>query len=216
LVTELVRRPVDVIVVGGSTPGVLAAEAASATIPIVFSVASDPVASKIVTTLNRPDGNATGVTNYNQVLPRAINIAVVINPLNAVFAPQSKDLEDAARTLWLRVQFLSVKTENDLAPAFTNLTKQGSGALLVTDDPFFNSQQEQLVALAMRRAVATIYTYREFAIADDLMSYAANLSDMYRQLGTYTAKVLEGEKPSNLQRGVKQPQITKSAPRSRT
>ena len=187
-----------------------AAKAATSTIPIVFSTGVDPVETGLVASLNRPGGNLTGVTNvsieiggkrlelFRQLLPAAKVVAVLTNATQPALETQVKYLEAAARILDLRLDFLNAATEGELDLAFTSVAERRADALLVTDDPFFVGRRDQIVALAARNAVPAIYTFRDFTAAGGLMSYAASLVDMYRQIGLYTARILKGEKPADL------------------
>ena len=210
LAAELVRRRVAVIVTGGG-PAAHAARAATATIPIVFQLGVDPVATGLVASLNHPAGNATGATNITvslvtkrlqlvrELLPTVAVIAVLVNPANRLATEaQSRDLRGAARTLGLELRFLNASTPNEVDTAFATLIQERVGALLLTDEPFFNTRVDQIVALAAQYAVPVIYTFREFTMAGGLISYASNISNSYRQIGIYTGRILKGEKPADL------------------
>jgi putative tryptophan/tyrosine transport system substrate-binding protein len=210
LAAELVRRRVAVIVANGVYPA-RAAKAATATIPIVFQLGIDPVAIGLVASLNRPGGNVTGSTNITvslaakrlelvrQLLPAVSDIAVLVNPANRFATEaQSRDLQEAAQTLGLQLRFLNASTANELDTAFGTLVHERVGTLLLTDEPFFNTRVDQIVALAAQHAVPVIYTFREFTMAGGLISYASNISDSYRQIGIYTGRILKGEKPADL------------------
>jgi putative tryptophan/tyrosine transport system substrate-binding protein len=210
LAANLVRRQVTVIA-ATSTPSMLAAKAATTTIPIVFLTGSDPVEVGLVASLNRPGGNMTGVSNLtvetgakqmellHELVPAATLIALLVNPANSVLADTlSRDLQTAARAMRQQVLVVSASTETDVDAAFATLVEQKVGALVVGNDPFFNARPNQLVALAARHAVPAIYPYREFAAAGGLMSYGSNLADTYRLVGVYTGRILNGEKPANL------------------
>ena len=207
LVADLVDRRVTLIIVSGYTPGALAAKAATTTIPIVFSVGSDPVQSGIVSSLNRPGGNITGFTNINgtlgpkrlallhELLPNVGTIGVLINPTNDT---QSQDLREAANDLNLRTVFFPVKTAADLESAFASLDWEKVGALLLTDDVFFNGQRSQIVELASAHSVPAMYANRDFVLIGGLTSYGSDLIDIYRKVGVYAARILKGEKPGDL------------------
>jgi putative tryptophan/tyrosine transport system substrate-binding protein len=210
LAAELVRRRVAVIVAIGAPPA-HAARAVTATIPIVFQLGIDPVATGLVASLNRPGGNVTGATNITvtlvtkrlqlvrQLLPTVADIGVLVNPANRFATEaQSKDLQGAAQTLGLQLRFLNASTASELDAAFGTLVQERIGALLLTDEPFFNTRVDQIVALAAHHAVPTIYTFREFTMAGGLISYASNILDSYRQIGIYTGRILKGEKPGDL------------------
>ena len=190
---------------------VTAAKAATMTIPIVFLTGSDPVETGLVVSLNRPGGNITGVSNLtvetgvkqmellHELVPAATLIALLVNPANPVLADTlSRDLQTAARAMRQQILVVSASTESDVDAAFATLVEQKVGALVVGNDPFFNARPNQLIALAARHAVPTIYPYREFAAAGGLMSYGSNLADTYRLVGVYTGRILNGEKPANL------------------
>jgi putative ABC transport system substrate-binding protein len=210
LAADLVRQSVTVTV-ATTTPALLAAKAATMTIPIVFLTGSDPVGAGLVASLNRPGGNMTGVSNLtvetgakqmellHELVPAATLIALLVNPANPVLADTlSRDLQTAARAMRQQILVVSASTESDVDAAFATLVEQKVGALVVGNDPFFNARPNQLVALAARHAVPAIYPYREFAAAGGLMSYGSNLADTYRLVGVYTGRILNGEKPANL------------------
>jgi hypothetical protein len=198
-----------VIVTPGSAAS-LAAYAATTTIPIVFASGADPIASGLVSSLNRPGTNATGVYIFQQVLegkrlgllhglvPPAALIAVLLNPTNANFQAQLRGVQEAARAVGQQVNILSASTERDIDTAFETATESRAGALLVGSDPFFSSRADQVVALAARHAIPAIYEGREFAMAGGLASYGTSLVDAYRQVAIYTARILKGAKPADL------------------
>jgi ABC-type uncharacterized transport system substrate-binding protein len=211
LAADLVRRQVSVIVSTGGGAPLLAAKAATATIPIVFSSGADPVAMGIVASLNRPGGHLTGVVILasqmagkqlgllREIVPTASLIAVILNPNNtATFETQTKDVQETARASGQRIHILSASTDQELAVAFASLAKLRAGALLVGSDASFNNRRDDIVALAAHHAIPAIYEQREFALAGGLMSYGTNLADSYRMVGVYTARVLKGEKPADL------------------
>jgi putative ABC transport system substrate-binding protein len=211
LLVDLVRREVTVIVAVTGTPPALAAKAASTTIPIVFVTAGDPVALGLVVSLNRPGGNLTGVTTLTvelgpkqlemlrELVPTATIIALLVNPTNPTIAEiLSRDLQAAARTLGLQLHVLHASTERDFDTVFATLSRLRAGALVIGSDPFFNSRSQQLVALALRHAMPTMYPFREYAIAGGLISYGNSIADAHRQLGVYTGRILKGERPADL------------------
>jgi putative ABC transport system substrate-binding protein len=210
LATELVRRQVSVLAATGGIPTAQAAKAATATIPIVFSTAVDPVEAGLVTSLSRPGGNLTGVTNLSvevgpkrlelihELVPTASIIALLTNPTNPNAEIVSRDAQEAARTLGLQLRVLNASADRDFETAFATLLQVRAGALLIGADPFFQSRSAQLAGLALRHAVPTIYQYREFAAAGGLMSYGGSLTDSYRQVGVYAGRILKGEKPADL------------------
>jgi putative ABC transport system substrate-binding protein len=208
---ELVHRRVDVIVAGGGTPSALAAKAATVTIPIVFEVAIDPVANGLVVSLDRPGGNATGVTNLNvevgakrlellhELLPSVAIIAVLVNPANpALSEPFVRSLQVAAPRFGLELRILHASTEAELSNAFTIFSQTGAGALVIGPDVFFNSHIKQVAALAIGHAVPAIYQYRPFVEAGGLLSYGSDETETYHLVGVYAGRVLKGEKLANL------------------
>src|SRR5262245_61654098 len=210
LATELARNNVAVIITG-STPGALAAKAASSTIPIVFYLATDPVQIGLVTSLNRPMGNMTGVTNFgvllgpkqlelmHELLPKKTIMALLLNPTSPTLAePQSGAMQAAARSLKLTLHVVHASTERDFETVFETLARLRAGALIVGTDAFFSSQSQQLAALTVRHAIPTIYQYRDFVVSGGLMSYGTSFADAYRQIGTYAAKILNGIRPADL------------------
>jgi putative ABC transport system substrate-binding protein len=210
LVADLVRRPVNVIAPQGS-PAVLAAKAATTTIPIVFQAGIDPVKVGLVASLSRPGGNITGVSNVSSALaakrlellhrlaPDAATIGVLVDPTNSAATDiQTADLQEAASSLGLQLMLLNASNEHEIDAAFATLVQRRVGALLLTDHPLFNSRREQVVTLARFTAIRTIYTFREFAVAGGLISYASSITDATRRAGVYVARVLKGEKPGDL------------------
>jgi putative ABC transport system substrate-binding protein len=210
LAADLVRRQVTVIA-ATTTPAVLAAKSATTTIPIVFLTGSDPVEVGLVASLNRPGGNITGVTNLSvevgpkllelvhELVPRATSIALLVNPANPKIAERlSREVQAAARAINQQIHIVSASTERDIDTAFASLVQLGADALVVGNDPFFNTRPDQFVALAARHAVPAIFPYREFAAAGGLMSYGGSVTDQYRLVGVYNGQILKGEKPANL------------------
>jgi putative tryptophan/tyrosine transport system substrate-binding protein len=210
LAADLVRRQVAVIAAAG-TPSSLAAKAATATIPIVFSSAADPVVEGLVASLARPGGNATGVTNLgtelvqkqieklHEMVPKANVIAALVNPTDpALGEPATKGAQAAARALGLQMHIVQASTERDIEAAFSSLARLGVGALVLLPNAFFVSRREQIAALAIRHVVPTVYFQREFAAAGGLMGYGPSVTDGYRQVGIYAARILKGERPGDL------------------
>jgi len=210
LAAELVARRVNVIVTGGGTPPALAAMAATSTIPVVFSVGLDPVAAGLVASFNRPGGNLTGYTVITsdlaakrlellrEVVPRAAVVGFLANPSNPYTEGETNEARDAARSLGIQLHTVTAVTDSDFAPAFATLVGQRVDALLMSADTFFFSRDEQIVALAARHRLPTIYAYRESVAAGGLISYGANIADQWRMLGVYTGRILKGEKPADL------------------
>jgi putative tryptophan/tyrosine transport system substrate-binding protein len=211
LAADLVRRQVTVIATPNSTPAALAARAATATIPIVFAVAVDPVEVGLVASLNRPGGNLTGITSLNvevgpkrlellhEAVPTATIVALLVNPTSPTLAQSTaKNLGATARTLGLQMHVLHASTERDFETVFASLLQLRAGALVIGPDALFNSRLEQLAALALRHAVPTVYQFREFPVAGGLMSYGTSITDAYRQVGVYTGRILKGDKPAGL------------------
>jgi putative tryptophan/tyrosine transport system substrate-binding protein len=207
LAAELVHRQVTVIAAGGS-PSSVAAKAATATIPIVFETAGDPITLGLVASLNRPGGNLTGVTNLNievgqkrlqllrELLPAATIIAVLVNhSAPAVTEQYLRDLQAAAPALGMQLHVLQASTDHDLDTVFAALR---ADALVIGPYLFFNSRMEELGALSLRHAVPAIFTYRKFAAAGGLMSYGADETETYRLVGIYTGKILKGASPGDL------------------
>jgi putative tryptophan/tyrosine transport system substrate-binding protein len=209
LAEELVSRGVAVIV-GLDGPASFAAKAATKTIPIVFMTGADPVKIGLVDNFNRPGGNLTGVTVLisilgpkrlellRELLPSTTTIALLANPNNPNVVADAPETEAAANTLGRRLEVLRATTERDLEAAFTTMVTRQVSALVVMSDPFFFDRREQLIALAARYAVPTIYPWREFAVDGGLMSYGTRIPDAYRQIGIYTGKILKGAKPTDL------------------
>jgi putative ABC transport system substrate-binding protein len=211
LAKDLVRRQVNVIVAPGSTPAALAAKAATATIPIVFQVGIDPVAAGLVTSLARPGGNVTGVTNINtelaskrlellrELVPKATIAALLVNPTSPeITKAVSSDLESTARTLGLELHIVQASTDSDFDTVFATLAQRRVGALVIAPDAFFISRGQVLGALTARHGMPAITQFREFAAAGGLMSYGGSFTEPVRQVGIYTGRILKGEKPADL------------------
>jgi putative ABC transport system substrate-binding protein len=210
LAADLVSRKVAVIV-AAFLPAALAAKAVTSTIPICFVTGADPVKQGLVTSLNRPGGNATGVATVvalvgakrlgllHEVVPAASTFAVLVNPNNPLTSEDfSRDLEVAAGTLGLQIHVLHASTEREIDRAFATLVQQRVGALTVSPDAFFDSRRDQIVVLTARHAIPAIYDRRETAVAGGLMSYGVSIADAYHQAGVYTGRILKGEKPDDL------------------
>jgi putative tryptophan/tyrosine transport system substrate-binding protein len=209
LVAELVER-VSVLVVMGAADGPRAAKRATASVPIVFGIGSDPIAAGLVGSLNPQSGNITGATFFSsplgpkrlellrEMLPEARQVGVLANPHNLNAAPDIASMEAAAPRLGFTLRSLSASKPSDLDPAFAAAARDGVGAVVVMTDALFNSQIDLIVATAARHALPASYFLREFVTAGGLMSYGASISDMYRQVGDYAARIVHGVKPSDL------------------
>jgi ABC-type uncharacterized transport system substrate-binding protein len=210
LAADLVGRRVSVIVANGP-PAVMAVKSATATIPIVFETAGDPVQLGLVTSLARPGGNLTGVTSLHadvgaklldllhELVPRATIVGLLVNRNNPNVAdPTTKSLQRAAPAFGLEMHVLHASADHDFDTVFATLVQLRAGALVIGPDPFFLSRMEQLGALAFRHAIPTICPYREFAAAGGLMSYGTNIPKLFREVGVYTSRILKGEKPADL------------------
>lgn len=209
LAAELVSRKVDVIVAGGVGPAARAREATS-TIPIVFIGGADPVAEGLVASLSRPGGNVTGINFLGsdlmskrlellaELVPQAISIGLLINPNNAYAAGEGRDVEEAARSKSLLLHVLNVGSEREIDAAFARLVELRAGALLISPTLYNIRRRGQLVALATRHAIPTIYPSREFATAGGLISYAASFEAASREAGIYVGKILRGARPADL------------------
>jgi putative ABC transport system substrate-binding protein len=209
MAADLARRQVAVIVAGG-TPAAFAAKAATSTIPTVILVGVDPVQLGLVGSLNRPGGNVTGLALLtvqleakklellHELLPTATAIALLVNPTNVLTESETKDVQDAARSLGLHLQILNASTESQIDAAFGALAELRATALIVSVDTFLNNSRDQIVALAARYAVPAVYGVRDFVNAGGLMSYGTDLVDVYRQQGIYAGKILKGARPADL------------------
>jgi putative tryptophan/tyrosine transport system substrate-binding protein len=210
LVAELVQRRVAVIATPGSATAALAAKAATSTIPIVFSVGSDPVKLGLVESLNRPGGNITGVNYYSQdlgpkrlgllreLMPAGIDVVVLVNPTSPITDSALKDLQPAADAVGQQLSVLHANNNQEIYAAFPAMAQRRTPALLIVTDPLFTSRRVQLVTLATRYAIPAIYTSREFTEVGGLMSYGTDLPNIFRQVGIYTGRILKGAKPSDL------------------
>jgi putative tryptophan/tyrosine transport system substrate-binding protein len=208
LVAELVGRNVAVLFAAGGVQAALAAK--SATVPVVFANGSDPLRFGLVSSLNRPGGNITGVSFFtatleakrlgllSQLVPAATGFGVIANPANANAESQRQDVEQGGRVLGRPVDIVHARDEREIETAFATLAQRRTPALLIASDPFFFSRREQIVALAARYRLPAIYEWREFAEAGGLASYGTNLVDAYRFAGIYVGRILKGEKPADL------------------
>jgi putative ABC transport system substrate-binding protein len=200
---------VAVIVAAGVLPA-LAAKAATTGIPIVFNAGADPVQLGLVTSLNRPGANLTGVNGFvgelgakglsmlHELVPTTATIGFLENPNNPVFELTTRDVLAAAPVIGVKLQILKAGTDREIDTAFASLVQARTGALLVGADIFFVNRIEEIIALAARHAIPTMYPIREFAVAGGLVSYGSSLIDGYRQVGLYTGRILKGEKPADL------------------
>jgi putative tryptophan/tyrosine transport system substrate-binding protein len=211
LVADLVRRQVAVIATPASTSAALAAKAATATIPVVFGVPEDPVKLGLVASLARPGGNVTGNNFFNteviakrlrllhDLVPKAVRVAVVVNPSNAVLTETTlRAVQEAAPTIGLQIQILNASTIGEIDAAFAALARERPDALFVAPDAFFASRRVQFATLTARDRIPASYSVRELVAAGGLMSYGTDLADMFRQVGVYTGRILKGAKPADL------------------
>ncbi len=210
LAADLVGRKVDLIAASGGPASALAAKSATSMIPIVFVSGDDAVAAGLVASLARPSGNLTGVSFLDvelmqkrlellsELVPQAGVIALLVNPNNPNAERVMRDVQEAARAKGVQLPIQKASSESEIDAAFATLVQLKAGALVVGADAFFSSRREQLVALASRHAVPTIYEWREFPAAGGLISYGTSLTGVYRQLGLYAGKILKGAKPADL------------------
>jgi putative ABC transport system substrate-binding protein len=210
MAADLVRRKVAVLVCTGGPPSVMAAKAATTTIPIVFTIGSDPVRQGFVTSLSRPGGNMTGVNFFvtqmeskrlgflRALIPGVQLIAVLLNPNEPNYAVQLRDVQEPAAAIGQQIHILSASNVNDFDAAFATAVQLRAGAMLVSGGPYFNSQRDKIIALAARYSIPAIYEQREHAPAGGLMSYGTNLGDAYAHAGVYVGRILKGEKPGDL------------------
>jgi len=210
LAEELVRRGVAVIAATGGEPSPMAAKAATATLPIVFTVGSDPVEMGLVASLSRPGGNLTGTTIMGvdlgpkrldlirQLVPKALRIAILSNPTFPMASAEVREVEDAALRLAIEVNVWNASTESEIDEAFADLARHRPDALIIGTDPFLLGQRDQLARLAARHAIPTVYFLREFVESGGLMSYGPDIRRGYRQAGVYTGYILGGKKPAEL------------------
>jgi len=210
LASELANLPVAVIYAAGGPPSAFAAKGATSTIPVVFSAASDPVEIGLVPSLSQPGGNVTGMGIFNaslgtkrlelmkELMPNAGVIGYLLNPADRMSEIESKSVVSAGRSLGIDVRILNAKSESELETVFSGLQGMRIGALVVSGEPFFDSQRDKIVGLAAKYAVLTIYAWREYVLAGGLMSYGTDLPESYRQAAIYAGRILKGEKPANL------------------
>ncbi len=211
LVADLARRRVAVIATPGSAVAALAAKAATATIPIVFGVVEDPVQLGLVASLARPGGNVTGINYFLQevvakrlrllhdLVPKAVRVAVLVNPANAAIAESTlRDVQEAAPKIGLQIQILNAATIGEIDAVFATITRERSDALFVAPDAFFASRAVQFATLTTRDKIPAVYATREYVAAGGLMSYGTDVADSFRQVGVYTGSILKGTKPADL------------------
>ena len=210
LAAELVGRNVTLIVATGGEPSAFAAKAATQTIPIVFTAGGDPVKLGLVTSLNRPGGNATGVSFFftllgpkrlellRELVPKAAVFAILVNPNNPTVTNDAQAVQAAAHSAGLQLIIVDAATERGLEAAFASLIERRVEGLIIGDDPFLISQRNQVVALAARHALPTAYFSREFAESGGLISYGTSIANGYRQVGNYTGQILKGARPADL------------------
>jgi putative ABC transport system substrate-binding protein len=210
LASDLIRRNVRLIATPGSTPAALAAKAATNTIPIVFASGADPVAIGLVGSLNHPGGNVTGIgfetteitgkvfELLHQLLPNAMHVVALINPTSGFSQAVVKNMQASANALGLQLEVLNASTDSEIENAFANVGQRSSTSLVVGPDPFYTSSRTKIVQLAAHYAIPTMYVLREFAQSGGLISYGPDLTNAYREAGTYSGRVLKGEKPAEM------------------
>jgi putative ABC transport system substrate-binding protein len=211
LAADLVHRQVNVIAAPGSTPAALAAKSATSTIPIIFWVGGDPIELGLVTSMNRPESNLTGLTTLNhglvakriellhEAVPGMKSVAVLVNPTSPTLTKTTiEDAQAAARSLGLGLHIVNASTETDLNEAFAKLIQLQVGGLVVGTDAFFSGRLEQLAALSVRYAVPSVYQFREFAAVGGLIGYGGSLAEAFRGTGVYSGRILKGDKPGDL------------------
>jgi putative ABC transport system substrate-binding protein len=207
---ELAARPVSVLAATGGDPSGLAAKAIGTTIPIVFEIGGDPVQLGLVASLNRPGGNLTGTTLLSSdlapkrlellhdLVPKAVSVALLINPTAPGADLESRSLQSAAPDVGMQVQTFQAGNDSDLEIAFSAIVERRVDALILQADPFFTSRRDRLVDLANRHAIPAMYPFREFATAGGLVTYGADIAEVFRQTGIYTGRVLHGQRPADL------------------
>ena len=210
LAADLVRRAVAVIATPGSTPSALAAKAATTSIPIVFSVGTDPAEAGLVASFNRPEGNVTGISSLNselaakrlgllhELLPDAACFAVLVNPNNPITDRLARDAQAAGSVIGRQIVILAASSSRDIDAAFAGPERKRADALLVSPDPLLDNRRVQLVTLATHHRLPTIYSFRENVEIGGLMSYGSSAADRDRQVGIYTGRILKGAKPAEL------------------
>jgi putative ABC transport system substrate-binding protein len=210
LAADLASRRVALIATSGGDPVAQAARAAAPTTPLVFLMGGDPMQTGLVASYSRPGGHATGATQLTlslgpkrlgllrEMIPNGSTIAVLVNPSFAGTETRMREIEDAARNIGQRLDFVSAASDGEIDGAFAEIGRRRREALLVAGDPFFNSRRARIVELAARHRIPAIYEWRDFVAVGGLMSYGTIISDLYRQIGVYAARVLKGDKPADL------------------
>jgi putative tryptophan/tyrosine transport system substrate-binding protein len=207
---DLVARQVSVFAATGGDLSGLAAKATNTTIPIVFEVGGDPIQLGLVASLNRPGGNLTGTTLLSaelapkrlellhDLVPKAINVALLVNPTSPDADAQAKELQAVAPAVGMQVQVFQAGNDSDLDDAFAAMAERNANALVLQADPFFTNRRDRLVSLANRHAIPAMYPFREFATAGGLMTYGADIAEVFRETGVYTGRILRGQSPADL------------------
>ena len=210
LAADLVHQQVSLIATPGSTPASVAAKAATASIPIVFAVGTDPVALGLIASLSRPGGNATGVTSLNaelaakrlglfrDLVPSAARYFTLINPTSELAQPFTRDLESAAASLGLAIEVLRASTDPEIEAAFASLPQQPGSVMVFGPDAFFYTRRAHIAELALRRALPTIFDVGDYVRAGGLVSYGADFLNVMELAGRYAGRILQGEKPADL------------------
>jgi putative ABC transport system substrate-binding protein len=210
LMAGLVRRRVAVVATPGTLAGTTAAKNATTTIPIVFGLGGDPVSNGVVASLARPGGNATGINVFSlelvakrlallhELVPKAVRVAVLLNPASVTGEPVLREAQGAARAIGLQIHVLNATTIGEIDAAFASISHDRPDALFVSPNTLFSRRRMQLITLAARERIAASYSGRDYVVAGGLMSYGADAADMYRQVGVYTGKILNGAKPADL------------------
>ena len=210
LMADLVRRRVAVVATPGTLAGTIAAQNATTTIPIVFGLGGDPVSNGVVASLARPGGNATGINVFSlelvakrlallhELVPKAVRVAVLLNPASVTGEPALREVQGAARAIGLQIHVLNATTIGEIDAAFASIAHDRPDALFVSPNTLFTRRRVQLITLAARERIAASYSGRDYVVAGGLMSYGADAADMYRQVGVYTGKILNGAKPADL------------------
>ena len=210
LAVDLVRREVAVLVAIGGITSAIAAKSATATIPVVFEIGGDPIGMGLVSSLNRPGGNITGVSFLtgtlvakqfeilHETVPMTALIGFLVNPTNPDADNETKSARAAAGSVGQKIAIVQARKDSELETAFATLVQQRAGALVICADPFFNNQRDKLVELAARQKVPAIHSLREYAAAGGLMSYGTSITEAHRLVGLYAGRILKGEKPADL------------------